>query len=551
MNRIQMAVLAIGMAWGTADGGERRISLREYRDRMEAGWLGQMIGVAWAAPTEFKWKDQIIPSDQVPSWRPEIVNQAFHQDDLYVEMTFLATLERCGLMPPIREAGIDFANSEYRLWCANQAGRENLRKGIAPPDSGHPQFNRCPNDIDYQIEADYSGLIAPGLPQAAVDLGEVFGRLMNYGDGVNAGQFVGAMYAEAFFERDVRRIVQRALRAIPAQSHYAEMVRDMLTWHAEEPSNWEATWARCQKKWREDPEYQKGSNGGIDCRINGAYVLMGLLYGGGRLEDTIVISMRCGQDSDCNPSSAAGVLMTALGLSAFPPGWREAVERSRKFSFTAYDFDGLLNACESLARQFVGKYGGRIEPAADGGEVWVIPDVPPRPSPLRRSWEPEPPLNVRFTPEEMKRITQIPETDPVAQARRLFPGWEVRNCGTDMQPGLRYKWGGKDKVLVTHPLNRTTACSLHRQVAVPPQGGRLILEVANDPKGDFELRVDIAGEEVRRELIASDGKVAWRTIEVDLARWAGREVEIELANQPNGWASEAAYWAAIRIEPAQ
>lgn len=147
---------------------ERRISLSEYRDRMEAGWLGQMVGVAWGAPTEFKWKDAIIPAESVPAWSPEMVNNAFNQDDLYVEMTFLQTLQRYGLDVSIRQAGIDFANSEYRLGCANRAGRENLRKGIAPPDSGHPAFNRCPSDIDYQIEADYSGLIAPGLPQAAV-----------------------------------------------------------------------------------------------------------------------------------------------------------------------------------------------------------------------------------------------------------------------------------------------------------------------------------------------------------------------------------------------
>ena len=126
---------------------------------------------------------------------------AFGQDDLYVEMTFLRSMEEHGFDVSIRQAGIDFANSGYPLWCANNAGRVNLRKGIAPPDSGHPQFNKCPNDIDYQIEADFSGLIAPGLPNTVIELGEKFGRLMNYGDGVYAGQFMGAMYAEAFFEK--------------------------------------------------------------------------------------------------------------------------------------------------------------------------------------------------------------------------------------------------------------------------------------------------------------------------------------------------------------
>ena len=123
--------------------GERRISVEAYRDKMKGGWIGQIIGVAWGAPTEFKFNDRIIPEEAVPKWATEMINQAFDQDDLYVEMTFLRTLEEHGLDVSIRQAGIDFANSEYRLWCANEAGRKNLRRGIAPPDSSHPRHNPC------------------------------------------------------------------------------------------------------------------------------------------------------------------------------------------------------------------------------------------------------------------------------------------------------------------------------------------------------------------------------------------------------------------------
>ncbi len=88
----------------------RRLPISEYLNKMEAGWLGQMAGVAVGGPTEFKWLGKIIPADQVPAWRPEMINQ-FHQDDLYVEMTFLRTLELYGFDVSIRQAGIDFANS--------------------------------------------------------------------------------------------------------------------------------------------------------------------------------------------------------------------------------------------------------------------------------------------------------------------------------------------------------------------------------------------------------------------------------------------------------
>ena len=63
---------------------------------------------------------------------------------------------------------------------------------------------------------------------------------MNYGDGMYAGQFVGAMYAAAFFESDPVKIIETALRAIPPDSQYAEMVRDLVAWYRADPDDWEA-----------------------------------------------------------------------------------------------------------------------------------------------------------------------------------------------------------------------------------------------------------------------------------------------------------------------
>ncbi len=381
----------------------RRISVEEFRDKMKGGWVGQMAGVTWGAPTEFKFKDQIIPTNKVPAWKPTMINNAFNQDDLYVEMTFLRTLEQYGLNASIRQAGIDFANSEYKLWCANLAGRKNLRSGIAPPDSSHPQFNKCPNDIDYQIEADYSGLIAPGLPQFAIAMGEKFGRLMNYGDGMYAGQFIGALYAEAFFEKDREKLVEAALKAIPADSQYAEMVRDMLAWYRADANDWEKTWQLCQKKYRENPEYQKASNGGIDCKINGANVLLGYLYGKGDVDQTIIISMRGGQDSDCNPSSAAGVLGTQIGFAKLPERFTKELSQTNIFSHTAYSFPRLMEVSEMLARKVVADAGGKVQKRFKK-EYFVLPIQPLQPSKLELSWSPGPIANSRWTPEEEAQI---------------------------------------------------------------------------------------------------------------------------------------------------
>jgi len=564
--KLLLVVLAVSAGCAYADAAsvkERRISVEEYRDKMAGGWIGQMIGVGWGAPTEFKFKGVIIPEDRVPKWKPEMVNQ-YRQDDLYVEMTFLRTMEQYGFDVSIRQAGIDFANSGYRLWHANRCGRDNLRKGIAPPDSGHPKFNDHADDIDYQIEADYSGLIAPGMPNVAIKLGEKFGRIMNYGDGLYGGQFVGGMYAAAFFESNPKNVIEAGLACIPAGSQYAEAIRDVLSWYAEEPDDWQAVWQKIDRKYQRNKAYRRFSCQGpgpfnIDAKINSAYIVMWLLYGEGDIEKTTVIAMRCGQDSDCNPSSAAGVLCTTIGMRNLPAKYTSALQRSIKFSHTSYDFDTLLAVCEKLARQAVLQQGGRIEKDSNGKEIFIIPVRMPKPSKLEQCWEPGPIAGSRFTAEEMKTINPPPEpvkkkkvikTIDISRAVKIFaPGWKVRDCGKYMHPGLMAEWGGRKNVLLTHPLSKDKPCVIFRSIDVPAgEKSSLELTVRNDDRGDWKLSVRVEGKEIFSEII-NTGK--WRDISVDLSKYAGKTVKLELLNEATGWHFEGGYWARIVVKCGQ
>ena len=221
-------------------------------------------------------------------------------------------------------------------------GATTCAKGSRRRIPGHPKFNTHADDIDYQIEADYAGLIAPGLPNVAIELGETFGRLMNYGDGLYGGQFMGGMYAEAFFETDRVKLVEAGLACIPDKSQYAECIRDVLAWYKENPNDWEKCWQKVEDKYQKNPDYRKAScdkgDFNIDAKINGAYIVMGLLYGNGDIDKTIDISCRCGQDSDCNPSSAAGILATTMGYSKLPDKFKSALNLENKFSHTAVQF---------------------------------------------------------------------------------------------------------------------------------------------------------------------------------------------------------------------
>src|SRR5438270_11819274 len=114
---IVVAAVSLGLAFKglSATGGTREISMADLRDRIEGGWAGQMIGVSYGAPTEFRYREKIIEGD-LPKWTPDRVSNALDQDDLYVDMTFAKVLDDKGLTATTADFGAMFRDAKYRLW---------------------------------------------------------------------------------------------------------------------------------------------------------------------------------------------------------------------------------------------------------------------------------------------------------------------------------------------------------------------------------------------------------------------------------------------------
>lgn len=346
-----------------------------------------MIGVSYGAPTEFKSNGAIIETNigGYQNWTRERVANSLRQDDLYVEMSFAEVMDRLGLDATTEDYGEALKSSRYPLWHANAAARRLLGRGLNARLSGRPEYNVHANDIDFQIESDFIGMMTPGLPREANKFAERVGRVMNYGDGLYGGMFIGAMYAAAFFESDPRRVVEAGAASIPAESGYGRIIRDVLDWYAQNPDDWRKTWRLIENKWDRDDSCIKGalSPFNIDARLNGAYVALGLLYGKGDFTSTLEISTRSGQDSDCNPSSAAGILGVMLGYSGMPDEWKSGIDEvaEKKFNYTNYSFDDITGSTLERALKVVASAGGKVT----DGEV-LIPYQAAKPPKLEQ-WD--------------------------------------------------------------------------------------------------------------------------------------------------------------------
>ena len=527
MTRIALLGMLIPLAMGCQQ--TVRLPKQVYVDKCKGAWVGQMIGVCYGAQYEFKTMAAIM-EDPIEPWRPERIRGAIGQDDCYVEMTWLAALYEYGLDITHEQAGRAFADTKYGLAHANYFGRENVRKGIMPPLSGDPRHNRHADDIDFQIEADLIGIICPGMLQECNRLCDVFGHVMNYGDGVYGGMFVAGMYSAAYFEsEDVGKVVRAGLSCIPRGSLYYKCIADVIRWHAEKPEDWRATWRKIEDKWQDDIDCKPGHPFNIDAKLNGAYIAMGLLYGQGDPQETLDVSLRCGQDNDCNPSNALGVLGCMKGYAALGEHWTGGVAgiADINFAHTDYSFKTLIPACQRMTERIIQRLDGEVL-----DDAYVIPLQSPKPPARLEQWEDQMDTLVLVIPQE--------------QVDAWGPSWKVTACGDILRPGFKTEELGRKNVLKLHPVNNDKPAVMITECVVRPTGkSELRIPVASHAEGDFVLKVHVNDKLVAEKLIDTQGK--WITELVDLSSHAGKTVPVRVEAHSNDWHWEAAYFGRIEI----
>ena len=367
------------------------MSKSDLLNKIKGGWAGQVIGCTYGGPTEFRFQSKMIPDDHEIAWSDSAMHWWYTNvpglyDDIYMDLTFVEIFEKEGLDAPASSFANAFANAEYMLWHANQGARYNILNGIMPPESGHWLYNPHADDIDYQIEADFSGLMAPGMVNTSAEISDKIGHIMNYGDGWYGGVYVGAMYTLAFTSDDVNYVVEEALKVIPAESKYYRCMTDIIAWHKEDPSDWKATWSKAHDKWNDDVGCPSGVNSdfNIDATINSAWVLLGLLYGEMDFEKTLDISTRGGDDSDCNPATAGGILATMIGYGKIPQKWTAGLPlvEDMDFKYTTISLNKTYDMSFRHALQVIEANGGTV--TEDSVTIAV---QTPEPVALEQGWD--------------------------------------------------------------------------------------------------------------------------------------------------------------------
>ena len=477
----------------------RTIKAEVLKDKIAGGWAGKMVGVTYGAPTEFRAQGRIY--EETINWEPSDIKGSLWQDDIYVQLTFLMSMDKYGIDAPAKKYQEMFARAGYGLWHANMQARKNFYDSIFAPLSGTPEYNIHADDIDFQIEADYIGFMCPGMPLTASAIADRIGRIMNYGDGIYGGIFVAALYSEAYFASDIPEIIEKALLSIPTKSDYNKIVQDVISLHEHYPSDWRSAWNELEGKWGDVDICGAGDPFNIDAKLNGAYIVMGLLYGEGDPMKTLEISTRCGQDSDCNPSNALAVLGVIKGFSGLPPDMQEAVKSTGDslFIHTTYSFNTAVASTGKYALDLITRNGGRIK----GNNIKVRIESPEAPEPEvafpdlvfdrkvpvfdEKAWS----FNGKWKPYEITgRDNQTVKQSMYAE--NAGDEIEIVFHGTGISiEGNLYRDGGKADVYVDGTLHRSIDAYYY---FAGQQHTASIWHILNLQPGEHKVRLAVKGE---------------------------------------------------------
>jgi hypothetical protein len=147
--------------------------------------------------------------------------------------------------------------------------------------------------------------------------------------------------------------------------------------------------------------------------------------------------------------------------------------------------------------------------------------------------------NVLAEPRQPRSLAQV-----VAQVAPQFALTQTDNSNL-----LLREFAGRQNVLRSHPQAQDKPAVFRAPLSV--RAGKkteLHIGVTHHPEADWELLVRASSQDVHRQVVSKDTvKDGWLDLSVDLSRFAGQNIVLEVLNQPTGWQSEFAYWSRLEV----
>lgn len=520
-----MRLLMLGFSALLLPAQNLTLQYEDYTDRVRAAWTGQILGTLIGFQFEHKaaataWVDRLDAK----------YRSAPADDDYYYEVVALRAFEEHGTGLTVQQLGSHWRKHNIGAWGSSEQARLLMARGVVPPMTGHPRYNRLWFTIGTQFSSDIYGMVTPGMPNAAGRLARELGHINGYAEGADGGVFVAGMVSLAFVEKDPREIVRKAARLIHPDSPYRQAI-DFVIGLATKGAGPQEVAGAIEDRWH--IEYPATNN----AVANGALVALGVWFGEGDFLQTINHIYRAADftDADCNAANAAAVVGAMNGMKAFPAAMVEQLQdRMDGSSMGGVPFDQPVNESLRDIAARTAKVGARF--VEENGGALVAGRLSIRPQ------------TVRTMPAEVFPLSRLTEF--------WNPEWKLSRAGFGGagggMPGIRGVTHLDGDVLATYPRDEVRGTRLERRVQLGVQPA-LMLEAGADEGRAWQLDIHVENQRVYSSVIegTTRGTRDWRKIEVPLQDWANREVTVRLIQRVllgPGKAPGNAYWRGLQIQ---
>lgn len=289
---------------------EKDVTREELLDHIYGGWAGMLIGGLEGLPHEFKYNEN--PGDSLPvfSFLP---GGARTDDDNDFELTHLYFMDKENTLKLSYRRIVEIwkANMNTGIWVANKNARDLMDKGFLPPATGYAENNKAAGyNLSGQFCVESYGMIAPLMPEAAIDIGTHYAQIAVSGEPIQATQFwVTLVSLNSFHVGSVEEAIMLSLKSVDPGSSMFEVVQDAIKAYHKYPGDWKVARQVIYNKWLTELKWNSNST-----PTNGGMVILALLYGNGDFYKTLQYAMAMGLDADCNAATAGAVTGINLGF---------------------------------------------------------------------------------------------------------------------------------------------------------------------------------------------------------------------------------------------
>lgn len=498
------------------------LSIEEYTDKVHAIWIAQMLGAIMGWPFEHRQA-----STQWVDTLPAKYHSVPVDDDWYYEMVALRAFEKYGINMSVEDLGKQWVENNAGTWGSSEQARLLMLRGIKPPETGHPRYNKLWWTIGPQFSSDIYGALTPGMPNLAGKIAGKYGHINGYAEGADGGVFIATLISTAFFEKDPHEIVREASKIINPKSPYRQCI-DRVIALAEQGKTAAEVYNEIEDRWH--IEYPATNN----AVANGGIVAASVWFGKGDFLKTVNLAYGAADfsDADCNAANAASVVAAMHGMKAIPEYFRDQIGDTIKgaklgpLTITPPVNESILQLAKRTVKiglQYIIKNGGQV--TADS--TIIIPSEKVR--------------------------TQDAEIFKLADLMQYWnKDWQLERAGFGGEwSGIRGLTYLDSDTLATYPRDEVRSLVLKRTLPQGQESRQLSFRVAADANRCWRLQVFLNNDRKKNRLIeGSDTGKKWQNVKVDLSPYKGKPLTIRLYQRVliPGKTAGNAYWSQIKIK---